>query len=230
MRKLSSILIILISLSSLFFLRTGCKDLLTQHNIEIKGVDHGKKLYSGAKNCTACHGTNLDGNGPVPGCYSCHNALWQKDDHTNIKGGVAHKPSMSFSTTCTECHGADLTGSVSRPSCYSCHTDNWSDLEARHTANVKGTMHGANRTSPDRDCAGCHGATLDGSANAPSCYSCHYDKWTGTGDHNVLVYGVGHKEQFNTASSADCTQCHGAGLTGTKAAPSCYACHGQKWN
>ncbi|MDX2469847.1 MAG: cytochrome c3 family protein [SAR324 cluster bacterium] len=230
MRKLSSILIILFSLSGLFLLSTGCKDLLTEHNIDIKGVMHGKKLYKGAKNCTACHGTNLNGNGPVPGCYSCHDALWQTDDHTNIKGGVAHKPSMTFSTTCTDCHGTDLKGSMSRPSCYSCHDDVWTDLETRHTDNVSGSYHGPNRTTPNRDCAGCHGTDLDGSANAPSCYSCHYNKWDGAADHDVLVYGVGHKAQYNNPLSSDCTDCHGSNLKGSKDAPSCYTCHGAKWN
>ena len=230
MRKVTGVFIILFLLLGLTTLGTGCKDLLTQHNIEIKGVSHGKKLYKGVKNCTSCHGTNLNGNGPVPGCYSCHNALWQNDDHTSNKNGAMHKPSMQFTSVCSECHGDELKGSVSRPSCYSCHDDKWSDLESRHTVQIGGYYHGADRTEPNVNCAGCHGAELTGENNAPSCYSCHYNKWDGTSDHDVLVYGVGHKAQYNNPLNSDCTQCHGADLQGSIDAPSCYKCHGAKWD
>ncbi len=234
MKRFKTLLLFFIVFS--LFTVTGCKDLLTQHNIDQKGVQHGKKLYKGVKNCTACHGINLNGNGPIPSCYACHEAIWSKDDHTRVKSGasdptanrsgVKHKPSLNFSGDCVNCHGADLKGSGRRPSCYACHNyDNWSELQARHPVNIKGRYHGTGRTDPDRFCAGCHGTGLSGANNAPSCYGCHYAKWLDTSDHTALKYGVGHK----AAPASDCAQCHGPDLKGTQKAPSCYLCHGAKW-
>jgi len=212
----------------LVFALSSCKDLLTQHNINLKGVLHGKKLYSGAKNCTACHGVNLNGNGPIPSCNDCHGNLWASDDHTSKRGNAWHKPGAS-AKFCRGCHGSDLKGSYSRPGCYDCHDNVWADLQTRHTVNLNGVYHGQDRNTPNRSCAGCHGSNLTGDGYAPSCYSCHRAKWINTSDHDVMIYGVGHAEQYNDPQN-NCTDCHGSDLRGTRDAPSCYSCHGQKWS
>ena len=157
----------------------GCKDLLTKHNIDLKGVKHGKKLYKGEKNCTSCHGINLNGNGFIPSCYSCHSALWSNDDHTVNLGGANHLLAVSSVSVCTECHGADLKGSSSRPSCYDCHKDVWTGY-AFHSINEHGYYHASGLKSPlTSGCTTCHGDTLEGSTTAPSCYKCHGNEWDG---------------------------------------------------
>lgn len=83
----------------------ACKDLLTQHDINLDGVNHGEKLYSNEKNCTACHGINLNGNGNIPSCYSCHDALWSYQFHTRVRGGVGHRNGRFPRSDCSGCHG-----------------------------------------------------------------------------------------------------------------------------
>jgi len=160
----------------------GCRDLLTKHNIDLDGAKHGKKLYSGAKNCTSCHGINLDGNGFIPSCYSCHDQLWNKDDHTVYVSGVPHLLGVSSVDACRKCHGQDLKGSKIRdgkqalPSCYECHDDLWTGY-AFHSINEEGYMHAPGWESPmTSGCTDCHGPTLQG-GTARSCYSCHGDEW-----------------------------------------------------
>ncbi|MDT8446707.1 MAG: hypothetical protein RRB13_07410 [bacterium] len=213
-------------LAALMF--SSCKEGITSHNIDLDGVEHGKKLYQGAKDCTACHGIALKGNGWIPGCYDCHGVMWNKDDHLKERGGVMHKRGFQATENCGSCHGGDaLTGKRSRPSCFSCHGDNWSDL-AFHNVTKSGIQHGTNLFEPSKYCAGCHGSALDGEGNAPGCYSCHYDKWSAKVPHTTMLYGYGHAEAYNSPQN-NCSECHGSDLRGSKAAPSCYSCHGQKW-
>ncbi|MFH2129994.1 MAG: hypothetical protein ABIK68_06440 [bacterium] len=160
----------------------ACKDLLTSHDINLDGVKHGEKLYSGAKNCTACHGLNLNGNGSIPACYSCHDALWSYDFHTRIRGGVGHRTGLFPESNCAGCHGGTtLRGKRSRPSCYSCHGDVWSAL-AIHTVSEEGVYHAPGLKTPLDNCVACHGSDLRGKDNAPSCYLCHGNKWDEGGD------------------------------------------------
>jgi hypothetical protein len=160
----------------------SCKDLLTNHNIDLDGAEHGEKLYSGEKNCTSCHGINLNGNGPIPGCYSCHEALWDNSLHTEVRGGVGHRAGFFAASQCGDCHGgSSLRGSRSRPSCYECHDDVWSAL-AIHTVSQDGVYHAPGLNSPLVNCVSCHGSDLLGSGNAPSCYQCHGNKWDEGGD------------------------------------------------
>ncbi len=47
--------------------------------------------------------------------------------------------------------------------------------------------------------------------------------------HTVNKDGVAHRPGL-TDPMANCTQCHGAELTGGEdGEPSCFSCHGQKW-
>lgn len=155
----------------------ACKDLLTQHDINLDGVKHGEKLYSNEKNCTACHGINLNGNGNIPSCYSCHDALWSYQFHTRVRGGVGHRNGRFPRSDCSGCHGgSSLEGSLSRPSCYSCHGDVWTALEI-HTVSQDGYYHAPGLSTPLTNCVSCHGADLMGDGSAPSCYTCHGNEW-----------------------------------------------------
>jgi cytochrome c5 len=49
-------------------------------------------------------------------------------------------------------------------------------------------------------------------------------------DHTVSRSGVSHAPGLNSPQGT-CTVCHGADLTGgANGEPSCFSCHGRKWN
>jgi len=226
----NKILISFLLLGLLSFV-TGCKDGITSHNIDQKGVMHGKKLYKGAKNCTACHGIALKGNGWIPSCYNCHDVLWNKDDHKVRRGGILHKVGKPAKVVCAKCHGADLQGGgKKRPSCYSCHQDVWTAVEETHTFKRGSAYHGTKLYKPETNCSSCHGADLKGSGSRPSCYSCHGAKWTQFSDtHSKNIGGKMHQSK-PAFPQGRCTECHGADLKGSEVGPSCYSCHGDKWS
>ena len=47
-------------------------------------------------------------------------------------------------------------------------------------------------------------------------------------DHTLNKDGVKHKPGL-ADPEVNCISCHGAGLTGTDRAPSCFDCHGREW-
>ncbi|MDT8447601.1 MAG: hypothetical protein RRB13_11980 [bacterium] len=48
---------------------------------------------------------------------------------------------------------------------------------ADHTVNKNGSYHAPNLNEPRTYCVSCHGSDLRGGGEAPSCYSCHGQKW-----------------------------------------------------
>ena len=92
-------------------------------------------------------------------------------------------------------------------------------------------------------CISCHGEDLKGGKTAegitaPSCYTCHNQKWfdanklprgwdpEGQGFHNgsISIFGVNHKRGGLLTPEGNCTTCHGAELEGA-VGPSCNTCH-----
>lgn len=85
---------------------------------------------------------------------------------------------------------------------------------------------GALATPGFADCVSCHGSDLAGIGGVPSCYSCHAFNttppfvvhpaaWSDTySDHRIFAAANGF---------GDCVNCHGADLTGSVAAPSCFS-------
>ncbi|HKL26710.1 MAG TPA: hypothetical protein VJ910_10835 [Desulfuromonadales bacterium] len=76
------------------------------------------------------------------------------------------------------------------------------------------------------DCAGCHGADLAGSGDAVSCFSCHaFNAAPPFTIHpaNWSEAYVSHRGYAALNGFDFCTGCHGAGLRGSPAAPSCFA-------
>ncbi len=105
-----------------------------------------------------------------------------------------------------------------------------SDAPADRAAHPEGWVTGhameAAEASDYADCAGCHGADLRGSADAESCYSCHAfstsppfvvhpDSWS-------EPY-TSHRAYAALNGFETCGGCHGAGLRGSRVAPSCFA-------
>ncbi len=56
-------------------------------------------------------------------------------------------------------------------------TDSNYDPPADHTISKDGIKHKSGLTNPTENCVSCHGADLQGSDTAPSCYECHGKKW-----------------------------------------------------
>jgi hypothetical protein len=55
---------------------------------------------------------------------------------------------------------------------------------------------------------------------------------TGVGrpaDHTKDQHGVLHKPGYKRPVESGCPACHGANLTGSGSAPSCFKCHAKKW-
>jgi hypothetical protein len=50
------------------------------------------------------------------------------------------------------------------------------------------------------------------------------------GDHNIRLGNAFHARGYETPYSAECTECHGQGLQGVAQVPSCYSCHGNRWD
>ncbi|MDX2471274.1 MAG: hypothetical protein QNL04_11940 [SAR324 cluster bacterium] len=51
------------------------------------------------------------------------------------------------------------------------------ETPASHTLNKSGAMHAPGLFQATDNCTSCHGSTLKGSGEKPSCYSCHGQKW-----------------------------------------------------
>lgn len=234
MRSIKSLylLILLIFITIVF---SGCRDLLTKHDINMDGVQHGEKLYraGGAENCTACHGVTLEGNDPfIPGCYSCHEALWDNNDHTVNRGGVNHLQNVNAKSDCGPCHGGNaLEGSRNRPSCYECHGNVWNASEI-HTVELNDVFHAPEYFDPATNCTQCHGDDFLGMGSAPSCYQCHNAKWERPATHTVNKNWAVHDPNLFTPIGI-CDECHGTNLQGVSdggTAQSCYTCHVNLWD
>jgi len=95
--------------------------------------------------------------------------------------------------------------------------------------------HGAMYRFPSGACdeVQCHGAVLSGgNSGAPSCYSCHGDRWTiFSTTHTLKIGGYFHDSRVDSQSYPafpDCAlaACHGPGLLGVPGAGyPCRLCH-----
>jgi len=100
------------------------------------------------------------------------------------------------------------------------------DSQAHPAAWIATHPAAALATANFADCATCHGADLTGNGTVVSCYSCHTFNttppfvthpatWTDTySDHRIYAAANGF---------TSCANCHGADLTGSLAAPSCFS-------
>jgi predicted CXXCH cytochrome family protein len=153
-----------------------------------------------AEGCTQCHGPNLD-DGFAPSCFSCHGPGGEglPSDHTELKGGFAHKPGYEDPyTNCTRCHGPNLDDGYAT-SCFACHGSNGGP-PTDHTELLGGfALHKPGFAEPvDSGCNTCHGMDLRGGLG-PSCYQCHRREWD---DHNFVG------EPWMPEGTGGCQPCH----------------------
>lgn len=108
------------------------------------------------------------------------------------------------------------SGNSDTPGDRNAHPDGWLVAHSADASDSPGYV----------DCAGCHGADLKGSGDAVSCFSCH--------SYNTAPPFTIHPEEWSDAYAShrafaalngydSCMPCHGAGLRGSEAAPSCFA-------
>ena len=222
---------------------TGTGVSPTLHDVALQGVNHAQNFCQPLQFCASCHGDQLQG-GPngEPSCTQCHGRLWetcgQNTAHDVNLGGVSH--ASGYCTpfqNCTACHGNQLQGGANgEPSCSQCHGPLWETCgqNTGHTENLGGTFHAPGYCSPYENCTACHGTNLRGGPQGePSCLQCHdQKKWKNCGavQHNKVKDGVAHASDW-CQPQRDCAPCHGADLRGgPNNEPSCYRCHGDKWN
>jgi hypothetical protein len=184
---------------------------------------------------TACSESNLDS----PGDSGIHPQEWIAEHSEEVEGDPEY-------AACTECHGEDLAGSGGAIGCYSCHAFNTTPPFIIHPASWSDpyTDHRAFAASNGfDDCLGCHGAGLNGTPAAPSCFSASFD---GQGCHEEGPGEVPHPLDGSYLAGnlhgpdakqdlTACQPCHGeaggpgdnprfnVGITGT----GCEVCHGE---
>ncbi len=215
------------------------------HTVSLRGVLHGEDYCRPNQNCAECHGTDLKGgqNGE-PSCFKCHGERWTlagcgTNIHTVSLKGINHAPEYCTPfQSCVTCHGPSLQGgSTGEPSCYQCHGEWWKRSgcgNSIHTVSLGGVSHAPNYCLPYQNCTECHGQDLRGGPyGEPSCLKCHTQKkWQNCGSiqHNRREDGVYHAADYCKPLQY-CAQCHGSNLRGgPNNEPSCYKCHGEKWN
>ncbi|WP_020675252.1 hypothetical protein [Geopsychrobacter electrodiphilus] len=160
---------------------------------------------------------------------------------------AAAQASADFAADCTLCHAADLKGNDAAVSCYSCHVFNTSPPFTFHPADWTNPYVNHRGYGAQTDlCKNCHGASLQGSTVAPSCFSTSYNAQSchaagpGLAPHPLdgsFLIGSTH----GPVAKADltmCQACHGqAGGPGSnprfnrgivsQGGTGCEACHGE---
>ncbi|MBW2506074.1 MAG: hypothetical protein JRD19_03275 [Deltaproteobacteria bacterium] len=167
---------------------------------------------------------------------------------TYIKTHPADALAVPGFEDCVSCHAADLSGSGQAVSCYSCHSYNDTPPFIIHPADWVDPYfdhRGYASANGFTSCSNCHGADLQGSAAAPSCFTsdyngrgCHPDG-PGQAPHPVdgsYLDGTNHGPEAK-ADLTVCQACHGQ-LGGPGSNPrfniginsvngtGCEACHG----
>ncbi len=178
--------------------------------------------------CTACHGTDLMGDGRSPSCWACHDGPGGHPEQWVVPGSATfHGDTVAVETNaeCAQCHGADYKGGWAGISCFLCH-----DGPSGHPLNwiVPGssTFHGNTVIAEtNAECAQCHGADFQGGWAGTSCFLCH----DGPGGHpyNWIVPGSSsfHGNEVKANGDAHCQECHGADLSGSWTEVACTDCH-----
>lgn len=137
-------------------------------------------------------------------------------------------PAAADFANCTSCHGPDLTGGGEAPSCFSCHVFNTGRVITIHPVNWANTYvdhSGTSEAIEATTCTVCHGANLNGSDPAPSCYSCHVFNSSPPLTTHPPDWSEPLADHSGSVDATTCTTCHGAALQGFESAPSCYSCH-----
>jgi len=155
-----------------------------------------------------------------------HPAGWTDPGGENFHGTYVFD-SPSELTKCTTCHGAEFEGELKAPACSECHdtyphTEGWL---APATGGTHGVMALAHKDGIE-GCASCHGASYEGGAEAPACYTCHE-----TYPHRAGWMSPASGEYHGTTvleaedGPESCATCHGEDYSGEATGVACSTCH-----
>ena len=156
-----------------------------RHTSQFGGYYHVPEVLEPETNCIECHGSDLQGEGTAPSCYTCHAyEPWNRDPltHTVSKGGQMHATQLYDpvgNCSSTDCHGdvtettGGTTGDATARSCQTCHGSLW-DYVQTHTRSEHGYLHHSAYRRPTGICEECHGANA---LSGGYCYNCHGQKW-----------------------------------------------------
>ena len=157
------------------------------------------------KDCAVCHTASPHHTTPAAtsgDCQSCHGAI------VDNMGDGHYIPTYAPSLVTPSSSGGDASPNNSRGNgagaCNYCHDD---DSLSPTVILTNAELH----HNASSNCTWCH----DGIPTVP-----HVDE-----EHNVF-HAVDKDEPFTSG----CTACHGADLTGSSIAPSCYECHEDEWH
>ncbi len=201
----------------------------------------GYAAANGTASCSNCHDL---GSPAVPSCSSA--SFDGRRCHENGPGQVPHPLDGSFLsganhgpvakadlTICQGCHGqAGGPGSnprfnigidsVNGTGCEGCHGINYA-----HPADFVYTSSHASAGNIENSCTLCHGVNLDGVGGVGvSCYSCHSFNTTPPLTIHPADWTdpyINHRGYAAINGTASCSQCHGADLHGSPAAPGCFS-------
>jgi hypothetical protein len=130
---------------------------------------------------------------------------------------------------CFSCHDeSKASGEVK--SCFACH-ENIAVHESGATFKDP-SKHGpvAIQNIYRKSCTPCHGATLEGGKNAPTCYgsACHSTESGFPHMSDTMSDGTTHGPILFAKGLSRCLSCHdnGMGVTGKK---TCFDCHDRSW-
>jgi hypothetical protein len=208
--------------------------------------------------CVGCHRLDDAHRGGLgPDCGDCHGVeRWSAPsfDHARetgfaLRGGHAGVACAACHATpperggtpsdCVSCHRSeDVHAGRHGDQCGTCHrVDSWAAVAFDHARDAGFVLEGAHADLP---CAGCHGARLDGLADATACIDCHAgdDVHDGTlseecarchgtrawahpivFDHDVVRFPL-----LGLHATASCEQCHRTRAF-ERIDPSCESCH-----
>jgi len=190
---------------------------------------HGKYQFkNGFSDCTSCHGANFAGGTQSPPCVTCHSTI------VVHKAGIVDEASPDFHgksnlindfTQCKTCHGNNFQGGLNSPSCSNCHKS----IDVHKTGFVdpaSANFHGKYQLKNGlADCSSCHGASLTGGTQSPSCKTCHATidvHKAGIVDPNSANF---HGKYPLVNGFTECKTCHGDNFQGGKNAVACTTCH-----
>ena len=242
------------SLSFIIFLVSGCTKLREPEMHPSEWTDQNsenshmaKIAVTGNEVCQSCHGgiEKHDFFGGTSGvsCYQCH--AGGPSGHPAFSIWVGLPDNAEFHgkdnpSRCRDCHGNDYRGGTSEVSCYQCHAGGPSGHPAYSIwvgSPDSPDFHGKEDTER---CVTCHGDDYTGGTSEVSCYQCHngpsgYEcpDFAAPATHTELQErddcNALHMPGFEDPINNGCVLCHGTDLTGSYG-PSCYACHGNRWD
>ena len=182
---------------------------------------HGVRVQTdGTRECTTCHGGNLNGTGEVVGCRECHftpegskipvNAEW-------LHGMDRHHEFEADMVVCNTCHAHERDFGAAPEACHDCHGVGTDHVLGRALLDPNSPdFHG---TGVLDTCSSCHDVSV-------KCWQCHFgSSGSRVPPGSSWTHGNNSAHADYVASQATCNQCHDLNRTYGNGPASCHDCH-----